>query len=408
MPDGHDCDALDKDMTDRAESSVAQLVRDDLWTDHDAARYSHPEDFPSLIGAWVHQGGSKFQRFFGRLRDTYRWLEFFHDLPHDKSKARFRGVVSAMAAEPLRALPNTVERTYSTPDFQWYMCNRIQAQQPAAEDITQQFYKCIHGVVIRDPIADGRHFRRCRRHNVMGRIHDSIRDLLHTMSRAAGLTSVREPGGLLSDCVFDRPGDWFVSGWHIKGVRETKHAIDLTLPLTDSGWATLSLEVQREHAGVVGSTGKHAEQKKRDNIGTLQEQRARGNSDTMMQRCKDRNIHFWPIALEGDGVPSENFISYINHVCDAAVRLTGANRASFKSYFMSRLSNTLHQVSAQLALRQTAAARAQLVFQQGPAEGLRGNVDFGQELQTMVPAYVSKRREWRNRNTNLGVRLRAT
>ena len=158
---------------------------------------------------------------------------------------------------------------------------------------------------------------------------------------------------------------------------------------------------KRERAGVVGSTGKRAEQSKCENVGTLPEQRARGNSDSKSKRCKDRGIHFWPIALEGDSVPTESFISYINHVCDAAVKLTGANRASFKSYFMSRISNTLHQVSAQLALRQTAAARAKLVFRQGPAEGLRGDVDFEQELQTMVPAYVSKRRGWRNRNTNL-------
>ena len=128
----------------------------------------------------------------------------------------------------------------------------------------------------------------------------------------------------------------------------------------------------------------------------------------MLQRCKDRNIHFWPIALEGDGVPTSNFTSYINHVCDAAVKLKGANRASFKSYFLSRIANTLHKVSATLALRQSAAARALLVYRQGPADVLGDDVDFSQELQTTVPVYVSRRREYRNRNSNLGVRLRST
>jgi hypothetical protein len=240
----------------------------------------------------------------------------------------------------------------------------------------------------------------------MGRIHDTIKDLLHLMGRCAGLTSVKEPLGLLSDCQLDRPADWLISGWYIKGIEETTHAMDLTLPLTDSGWASLSLAVQKERAKTVGVTGDRAEQRKRDDVGTVAEQRARGNSDTMFARCKQRNIHFWPVALEGDGVPTANFISYINHVCDAAVKLTGANRASFKAYFMSRIGNTLHQVSASLALRQTAAARAKLVYRPGPVEGLRENVDLAQELQTVVPAYVSKRREWRNRNTNLGVRLR--
>ena len=106
------------------------------------------------------------------------------------------------------------------------------------------------------------------------------------------------------------------------------------------------------------------------------------------------------------GVPTENFIRYINHVCDAAVKLKGANRASFKSYFLSRIANTLHQVSARLALRQSAAARAVLVYKQGPADSLAHSVDFTQELQTTVPAFVSNRRVFRNRNSNLGVRLR--
>ena len=83
--------------------------------------------------------------------------------------------------------------------------------------------------------------------------------------------------------------------------------MDLTLPLTDSGWESLTMEVQGARAGIVGYTGEQKEQGKRDSIGTITDQRARGNSDTMEQRCRDRNIHFWPVALEGDGVPTSNF-----------------------------------------------------------------------------------------------------
>ena len=101
---------------------------------------------------------------------------------------------------------------------------------------------------VRESIDDGRHFRRCRRHNVMGRVHDTIRDLLHMMSRAAGFTSVKEPFGLLADSYHDRPADWLISGWHVPGISETTHAIDLTLPLTDSSWTTLNNDVQNERA----------------------------------------------------------------------------------------------------------------------------------------------------------------
>ena len=242
-----------------------------------------------------------------------------------------------MAAEPLRALPNTVERTYSTPDFQWYLRNRVQAQQPAAADISHQFCSCIHGIHVRHPIGDGRHFRRCRRHNVMARIHDTVRDLLHTMARAAGLTSVKEPLGLLPDCADERPGDWYITGWKIKGVKQSNHAMDLALPLTDSQWDNLIADVKAERASMVGTTGYHSEMKKRQKVGAEEEQRARGNDHTMTERCQQQNIHFWPVALEGDGVPTENFLSYINHVCDAAQKLKGVNRGTFKSYFCLEL-----------------------------------------------------------------------
>jgi hypothetical protein len=332
-------------------------------------------------------------------------MDFFHGLPDEKSKARFRGVVSNIASTPLRTLPNTVASTYTSSDFQWVLCNRIQAPQPAAHDIQLQYCSCIHGIQVAHPIGDGRHFRRCRKHNVMARIHDTIRDLLHMMARAAGLTSVREPRGLLPDCEDERPADWFITGWSVPGVEESKHALDLTCPLADSGWDNLILAVKTERAMVVGSAGVNSEYKKSAKVGSQAEQRARGNAESMEARCKQQQIHFWPVALEGDGVATESFMSYFNAVCDAAQRLKGANRSTFKAYFLSRLANTLHQVSARLALRQTAACRARLVGLSQPDVALQEDVDFSQELQTTVPAYVSKRREWRARNSNLGVRL---
>jgi hypothetical protein len=109
--------------------------------------------------------------------------------------------------------------------------------------------------------------------------------------------------------------------------------------------------------------------------------------------------------LEGDGQASEQMMSLIKNVSDAAHHLKDANRSNFKAYFTSRLANTLHQCSAKLALRQTAAARQKLLsYHSLPLAGLEQNIDFGQELQTTLPAYVCKRREWRQRHNNLGVR----
>jgi hypothetical protein len=240
----------------------------------------------------------------------------------------------------------------------------------------------------------------------MARIHDTLRDILFMMCKAAGLTVVKEPLGLLGDNADEKPGDIYITGWNIKGCQQTSHAIDCTFPLVDSDFKHLSVEQKLTRSTVVGATAREFEERKRSMIGTAAEQRARGNADTMEKRCKAQNIHFWPVAMEGDGVPSDNFLGFINHVSDAAQKLKEANRATFKAYFSGRIANTLHQISAKLALKQTAACRSRLVHRPGPLEIIHADVDFEQELQTVVPGYVSKRREWRNRNSNQGVRLR--
>ena len=178
----------------------------------DDKRWIDPELYPSLMKSWVRQGGTEFQKLFGRLRDEHRWINFFENLPGLQTQARFRGTIGPLCSNPLRTLPNNIEGTFGSADFQWFMCNRVQNQQPAAEDITEQYCSCIKGKYKAKPIGDGRHFRRCRYHNVMTRIHDTIRDLLHLMARSAGLMSIREPNGLLPDCQIERPADWFITG----------------------------------------------------------------------------------------------------------------------------------------------------------------------------------------------------
>jgi hypothetical protein len=166
---------------------------------------------------------------------------------------------------------------------------------------------------------------------MMARIHDTIRDILHMMCRAAGLTCVKEPLGLLPDNVIERPADLYITRWSLKGSPQTNHSVDLTCPLADSKWDSISLATKSERATVVGATGVASEIAKCNNVGTVPEQRARGNNLTMAARCKQQNIHFWPVALEGDGVASPGFLSFINNVCDAAQKLKGANRSTFKA-----------------------------------------------------------------------------
>jgi hypothetical protein len=126
----------------------------------------------------------------------------------------------------------------------------------------------------------------------------------------------------------------------------------------------------------------------------------------MAARCRVNDINFLPVALEGDGHASKNMVTFIKNVSDAAHHIKDANRSTFKSYFTSRIANTLHQVSAKLSLRQIAATRQKLLsYSSVPLAGLEHDIDFGQELQTTLPAFVCQRREWRQRNNTGGMSL---
>jgi hypothetical protein len=76
VPPEQNCAALDLELLDRAAVSVEGRRSTQSWTDEESSKYEHPENHPSLLAKWSQQGGMKFQRLFGRLRDSYRWLDF--------------------------------------------------------------------------------------------------------------------------------------------------------------------------------------------------------------------------------------------------------------------------------------------------------------------------------------------
>jgi hypothetical protein len=226
------------------------------------------------------------------------------------------------------------------------------------------------------------------------------------MARADGLTTLREPKRLLADNTEERPADLMITGWTIPTSDLTRHAMDVATPLVDSGMSTMSHANRLLRAKTVGTAGLDAEQKKIDNIGLPADRRFRGNSLSMKERCRLNGINFIPIALEGDGHASKKMMRFIKNVSDTAHHLRDANSATFKSYFVSRIANILHQTTAHLSIRQCASARQKLLsYSSIPLAGLTRDNDLSQELQTTLPAYVCKRREWRQRNSNLGVRV---
>ncbi len=229
-----------------------------------------------------------------------------------------------------------------------------------------------------------------------------VLDTLILMCKTAGLATRREPMGVLDDDTEERPADFLIENWTVDGVEFSTHAVDLTCPLSDSSWNGLSAAARTYRAKTVGVAGLAAEKKKRINVGTSAEQRHRENSDPMSVRCRKREVNFWPVGLEGDGVPTKAFSHFFNAVCDSAKNLRGLNRGSFKSYFQSRIANVLHQTTAALALRRIAVERIRLSGQERDA--VYGPVDpdeVCQEQQTILPSVVSYRRDFVASNRGL-------
>jgi len=221
-----------------------------------------------------------------------RFSNFLTNLSEPLRVARFRGVLNSFNTMPLRVLPNRPERDFSNSEFEWHLCDRLQTQQPSAENITLK--KCNFGTARRPGpvVGNGRHFRKCLKSNVIMLIHDVMRDDIVRMCKTAGLTVVREPQGLLRDNSLDRPADIFVWDWKIEGIQESKHAIDPTSPLIDSSWYDISQANRLKRASTVGILGRQKEQAKRDNVGTPGEQAERRNGNTMQERCRLGHIHF--------------------------------------------------------------------------------------------------------------------
>ena len=119
----------------------------------------------------------------------------------------------------------------------------------------------------------------------------------------------------------------------------------------------------------------------------------------MEAHCDIEHIRFWPIGLEGDGTPALAFEQFFSNVCDAAVQIKSLNRQSFKTYFQSRIANTLAQTSARQPLSATSYCRAKITNRSTPAIfGRAGDGDLVVEPQTSLPAYVSRRVPMVSRN----------
>jgi hypothetical protein len=383
--------ALNIALLGRASDTVTHMRAIGTWSARDEFRYGNPAQCSSILGLWAAQGGTHFQRFFSRAHDSWRFQSFLQGVPEARERARFRGVLSAMASVPLRALPNRPERIYDNDAFQWYLNNRVQGPQPSVHGMALQRCSCTkgNGAAL---IEDGRHFRKCKKSNVMLQVHDRVRDSLILMCKAAGLTTRREPSEVLLDNPDERPGDLVIENWTVPKVQYSRHAIDVTCPLADSSWRGLPPAQRDKRSGSVGVAALAGEAAKSTNIGTVADRAHRGNTLTMTQRCHRHEVHFWPIGLEGDGVPTRGFSHFINNVCDAAKNLKDANRASFKSYFLSRISHTLHQTSARVALRRIAAERARIIGQDSSVDFGSGALpDLRHEPQTLLPGEASHR-----------------
>jgi hypothetical protein len=74
-----------------------------------------------------------------------------------------------------------------------------------------------------------------------------------------------------------------------------------------------------------GVAGRRAEEFKRSYSGTAGGRANRGDNLPMVERCRQQQIHFWPVAIEVDGAITPSFLRFFKNVCNAAKNLTGQN-----------------------------------------------------------------------------------
>jgi len=378
----------------RSRATEAAALHRAGWDQKRQRQYDSPDRHPSIMKQWREQGQIKVQRFLSRASDMTRFSTFVTNLSEPLRVARFRGVLNSFNSMPLRVLPNQPEREFSNSEFEWHLSNRLQTQQPSAENISLQNCNC--GTTQRPGpvVGDGRHFRKWIKSNVIMRIHDLMRDEIVKMCKAAGLTAVREPAGLLRDNSQERPADIFIWDWKVEGVRESKFAIDFTCPLIDSNWGNLSQAVRSKRASTVGVLGREKEQAKRDKVGTPAEQAERRNGKTIQERCRLEHIHFLPVAIEGDGCTSSGFTAFLNNISNAAGENTEQDRIAFKKYWTTRLACVFSKACAKYSLRRSSSCRQFLAYRGNSAGIIRA--DMSGEPQTLQPIVVSDRRTYRN------------
>jgi hypothetical protein len=150
----------------------------DSWNNFKKDYFNEPQDLSSILGLWARQGGEKFQRPVTRLGDMGRLKGLFQSLDGLLPLAIFRAKLNPVASVPLSVLPNKPERKFTNVQFQYCLCDRLQATQPSVASTGISLLrgnwkgKCVLGD------SNGRHLRKCSKGNSKTIFHDTMCDFL--------------------------------------------------------------------------------------------------------------------------------------------------------------------------------------------------------------------------------------
>jgi hypothetical protein len=170
---------------------------------------------------------------------------------------------------------------------------------------------------------------------------------------STGLSVRKKPKRLLPDGPDIRSGDLFVCDWAFDGIQHITRALDFTAPMPGGGYRGLDRAKKDGRSLKVGVLAVEKEQGKRDSPGEPKVQAKRGNIYTMQGRYRRAQVHFWLIAIEGDGHCPDSFLTFFTSV---GKELTEQNSRAFKQHWWKRVVCELHQTNAKLALQRAAAA----------------------------------------------------
>jgi hypothetical protein len=299
---------------------------------------THPEEHLEALSylarvGWVVEHWPV-QKLISRALARSRFVLSFAAFSPERQEL-VRGHLNPNASRPLYALPCTAQQTLQDDAWLWHATRRLGLKQPCTLGLKSDTCKC------GKPIGDGYHLRVCRQGGGATAVHNSVRDVVRACCAHAGVNSRTEEPGLLEEGE-QRPADVFAE------MPGGDTAYDCVL--IDNCMLSSSQGVKRRRRRTVGEMARIAARKK-------ERGRSGARNMTMVERLRERNIRFVPLAFEVGGAETGEWSKLLKKLSEIAHSRRGHDPTYFRQRWSMEMAMCLAHRGARAALRRMHANR---------------------------------------------------